>query len=493
MHQNTESAENPVAAPSISVIIPVYNAASYLRECLESLRRSTVACEVIVVDDGSTDGSADVAREYGVTLFSCGRRSGPAHARNVGASAARADILLFVDADVCVHPDTVALVLADFRKDPEIDAVIGSYDDTPRSTDFLSLYKNLLQCYVHQNARRRASTFWSGCGAIRKAVFLAHGGFDESYRRPCIEDIELGYRLRRERRKLILDADVRVKHLKHWSFGALIKTDILDRGAPWTELILRDKRLPDDLNLRWTQRISVALVFLLIGLAAVCIMDTVGLPFVLTLLLLLFVLLVRVAADTARTQWGSIAIVSMVAAIAVLAFWNRTPWLLPPVLLTYPLLYLRRRYAYTRLRLRRATGLICGMYVACMILLVLFYLPRHPLVFGFFLVLSVVILLNTSFYMFLAPRTGSLIALAAIPVHLLFYFYNGVAFLIGLAGYSLKTALRSGKQLRMRFDQTASGDPASSPGVTGDRSAADETRMAAEESAAGTNPPAGGL
>lgn len=484
MRHNTKSVETPIAGPAISVIIPVYNAASYLRECLGALRRSTVQCECIVVDDGSTDESADVAREYGVRLITSGGRFGPAHARNVGARASRGDILFFIDADVCVHSDTVARVLANFQDDPGIDAVIGSYDDAPQSTNFLSLYKNLLQCYVHQNARRHASTFWTGCGAIRKDVFLQHGGFDESYQRPCIEDIELGYRLRRDQRNVVLDAGVRVKHLKRWGFWSLVKTDILDRGAPWTELILRDKRLPDDLNLRWTHRISVALVFLLIGLAAVCSIDAGGLPFVLALLMLLFVLLVRVGADTARTRWANVAVSSMVAAIVILAFWDNSSWLLPPVLFTYALLYVRHRYAYTSLRLRRATGLICGVYVASTILFVLFYLPRHPLVLCFFLVLSAVILLNTTFYMFLAPRTGSLIALAAIPVHLLFYFYSGIAFLIGLARYSLKTAARRDK--RQLLDKITSG------GRVNGSDSQDRPRLMIEETAATTSSPTPG-
>ncbi len=69
-------------------------------------------------------------------------------------------------------------------------------------------------------------------------------GFDASYKRPAIEDIELGYRLRHAGRRILLDRDLRVKHLKKWTFWGLLKTDVLDRGIPWTELILRDQRCP---------------------------------------------------------------------------------------------------------------------------------------------------------------------------------------------------------------------------------------------------------
>src|ERR1039457_5175492 len=98
----------------ISVVVPVYNDAGNLRQCLAALRASeTQPAECIVVDDGSTDDSAQVAVEYGAKLLSTGARSGPAHARNFGAQAARGDILLFVDADVCVHSDAITRIEAE--------------------------------------------------------------------------------------------------------------------------------------------------------------------------------------------------------------------------------------------------------------------------------------------------------------------------------------------------------------------------------------------
>ena len=146
-----------------------------------------------------------------------------------------------------------------FFEDRELDALIGSYDDDPSSQDFLSQYRNLMHCFVHQTGRRDAFTFWSGCGAVRRDLFLQCSGFDERYRRPAIEDIELGYRMAAEGRKMILDPDLQVKHLKRWTFWGLVKTDVLDRGIPWTELILRDQQMANDLNLQLSQRVSVAL------------------------------------------------------------------------------------------------------------------------------------------------------------------------------------------------------------------------------------------
>jgi glycosyltransferase involved in cell wall biosynthesis len=419
---------------AVSVIIPVHNAPRFLRSCLEHLRRSTFGdYECIVVDDGSTDNSAEVAKEFNVSVLSTGGRRGPAFARNLGAKSAQGDILFFIDADVCVAQNTLERVRANFAEDPELAAAIGCYDDMPESQDFLSLYKNLMHCYVHQNSRSRACTFWSGCGAIRRSVFLEVSGFDESYNRPAIEDIELGYRLNGAGKKLLLDTRMRVKHLKRWSFFGLIKTDIFDRGIPWTELILRDKLFPNDLNLQLSQRVSVALVFLLIAMAGVATARA-GRSFALSIATLLFLFLAQFGVESTwrMRPKAMIATLGLAGLIVYLAYETFSAWLIPPVLLAYALLFLRHRYAVDNLRLRTISGVICGGYLLLVMLFVMVYLPHRPLVFGFYLVLSVVILLNSQFYVFLAGRTGRLLALAAIPFHLLFHLYNGISFIIGL-------------------------------------------------------------
>jgi hypothetical protein len=245
---------------------------------------------------------------------------------------------------------------------------------------------------------------------------------------------------------MILDANLTVKHLKRWSFTGLVKTDILDRGVPWTELILRDKSLPNDLNIQLSQRVSVALVYLLIAIAAAGAVLT-GASFVLPLLALLFLIL---SAFEAETTWrknpnATVGIVLLISTIVGLAWWTREYWLAPPVLLAYVLLVLRHRYTYDNVKRRRVTGMLCGIYLLFVTLFVFTYLPRHPIVFVMFLVLGLVIILNTSFYVFLASRTGRLLALAAIPFHLLFHFYNGISFVVGCVRYLLRKQPRDQK------------------------------------------------
>ena len=104
------------------------------------------------------------------------------------------------------------------------------------------------------------------CGAIRRDIFLEMGGFDERYRQPCIEDIELGYRLKKAGYRLRLEKELQVKHLKRWETLSILKTDFFQRALPWTELILRDGHAVNDLNLKLSSRMSVMLIFSIIGL-----------------------------------------------------------------------------------------------------------------------------------------------------------------------------------------------------------------------------------
>jgi glycosyltransferase involved in cell wall biosynthesis len=248
--------------PNISVILPVHNAENHLVQCLLSLSKANPPPhEIIVVTDGCTDSSAQNAQNSGMKVVCLPERKGPAHARNVGAHFAQGDILFFVDADVTVPPDTFARIEKAFKQDPSLTALFGSYDDEPEERNFLSQYKNLFHHYIHQISREEASTFWSGCGAIRREVFLGLGGFNESYRRPSIEDIELGYRLKQAGYRIRLLKELQVKHLKRWDISALLRSDFFDRALPWTELIVKDRGFINDLNLRFANRLSVTLTF----------------------------------------------------------------------------------------------------------------------------------------------------------------------------------------------------------------------------------------
>jgi len=249
----------------------VYNGGESFRRCLESIAQaSPTPLETIVVADGDTDGSSALAEKYeNVQLIRLPQSKGPATARNRGAKEAKGDILLFIDADVEISSETIAQVSLVFQENPNLAALIGSYDETPDGQNFLSQYKNLFHHYTHQQGSEEASTFWGACGAIRREIFEKIGGFDESYRRPSVEDIELGYRLKNAGYQIRLCKHIQVKHLKRWEVISLLRAEFFYRALPWTALILSNRQMVNDLNLNWTNRLSVILIYLfLIALIA---------------------------------------------------------------------------------------------------------------------------------------------------------------------------------------------------------------------------------
>lgn len=276
----------------ISIIVPVYNGAKFVDRCLEALTQPTnQAYELIVVDDCSTDQTVNIASQRGAKVFSLPQQSGPGVARNVGAEKATGEILFFVDADVVVEPGALDRLADDFKENPDAAAVFGSYDAEPAEQNFVSQYKNLFHHFVHQHSNTEAVSFWAGCGAVRRDVFLSVGGFDgRRYARPAIEDIELGYRIRRMGHRIRLDKQLRGKHLKEWTLKSMLSADIFARAIPWSMLILESKSLVNDLNLRTGERFSAALAGLTVTLIPISIFKPQMLLFI-PLLLLTIVLL----------------------------------------------------------------------------------------------------------------------------------------------------------------------------------------------------------
>lgn len=257
--------------PQFSIIVPVFDQAELLAQCLQSIRASDFEdYELLVSDDGTPDAGAilRIAEQFGARLVRSEARLGAASARNRAAREASGDRLVFFDADVTLHPETLERLAKAFECDAPPDAVIGSYDRQPVAGNRTSQFRNLLHAHAHQRSHCEASTFWTGCGAISRERFVELGGFDEHYAEQSIEDVELGLRLHRAGGRILLAPEIQVTHHKRWTLSSMVHTDLFRRAIPWTAL-LRDHGLPRDLNFRMRDRVASALSALAVILAVV--------------------------------------------------------------------------------------------------------------------------------------------------------------------------------------------------------------------------------
>ena len=129
----------------------------------------------------------------------------------------------------------------------------------------VSRFRNLLHHHTHSSNPGPISSFWAGCGAVRRCRFLELGGFDAAaYDRPSIEDIEFGLRLADAGGRILLDPSIQGTHHKRWTLWSMLVTDISQRAIPWSRLLLQRRHSPLSLNLDRTSRasgvLSVALV-----------------------------------------------------------------------------------------------------------------------------------------------------------------------------------------------------------------------------------------
>lgn len=261
---------------SLTVVVPATNEPATLARCLAALAAShEPADEVVVVTDPALSATA---------------------ARNRGAARAAGDVVVFVDADVEVHPDALGRIRRALDADHRLTAVFGSYDDAPADPGVVSAFRNLLHHHVHHRSAGPAETFWTGLGAVRRTAFLALGGFDEEqYPRPSIEDIELGDRLRAAGHRVDLDPAILGTHLKVWTVRSMVWTDFIRRGVPWVSLQVRRRRMSGALNCGWRHRLSAAATVTTVVAAALALLPLVvaGLAALVGLNLGFYVLLLR--------------------------------------------------------------------------------------------------------------------------------------------------------------------------------------------------------
>ncbi len=259
-------------APLISVVVPVNNGSDFLPRSLGAIAASDMpreSWELIVVDDASDDDSALVAGRFADTVVKLsGRPRGPAYARNRGVELARGEIIVSVDADVCVHVDTLRRLGARLTEDASLGAVLGAYDTGEAHLGLVTDFRNLRQCYSQRRAAGTVHHFWAACGAVRRSVLDKVGPFDEwHYWRPQAEGAELGQRIRGAGFRILLEPSIKATHLKRWTLASSIATDVMNHGVPWMRLMFQGgsiarMRAPS-LSLREKITVSLGCIFVL--------------------------------------------------------------------------------------------------------------------------------------------------------------------------------------------------------------------------------------
>jgi len=210
---------------TISVIIPAFNAASVIEECLEGLSRQTFKpFEIIVVDDGSLDGTGRIASRY-ATVIIHDMKKGPGGARNTGAKAAVAGIVAFIDSD-CVPPPSWLENIDKAFSDESIAAAGGGYS-SGADNSFWQVFCCEELAFRRRGRRDDVKTLVSNNFACRRQLFLDLNGFPEQY--PVCEDMLLSYKVS-QRGRVVWLVDNGVRHhfkdslagyLKHqYYFGA---------------------------------------------------------------------------------------------------------------------------------------------------------------------------------------------------------------------------------------------------------------------------------
>lgn len=231
------SSDLPARTCLLSVVLPVLDGAATLPCCLAALRASSLRdFEIVAVDDGSTDASARILEESGVDVLL--RNPVPAGcfaARNQGARAASGQVLLFVDADVEVAPDTLAKVW-NYCGQKSGDAIIGLYALEHPHANIASRYKNAWIRWSYLRHGDEVDWFFTAVGAVRRQVWERTGGFAETFDRTTGGgDLDFGRRLRQAGVVVRLDKTLAVVHRRRFSVGSLLANDF-QRARGWAAL-----------------------------------------------------------------------------------------------------------------------------------------------------------------------------------------------------------------------------------------------------------------
>lgn len=228
------------ASRSVSIVVPVRDGAATLEACLAAACGSRGGgFEVIVVDDASRDGSAEIARRFPCTLVRLERHGGVSRARNAGARAASGELLLFIDADCLLEEGALAAARAAYGDRADL-VLGGTYTEVPvDGRDFFSFFQSV---FVHHFETKAPAPDYVAAHAmlVDAERFRRAGGFVEGSFlgvAASVEDVELSHRLRRGGCELAMCAGFRVRHSFRFSLRRSL-ANAARKARTWTRYSL---------------------------------------------------------------------------------------------------------------------------------------------------------------------------------------------------------------------------------------------------------------
>lgn len=258
---------------NLSIIIPTYNSWEKVLSLITSLSKSQYKrFEMIIGDDAShTEKEPELLRLFknkvgsrSVQIVRLPVNRGPAAARNAAAKKAKGEVLVFLDSDVTVYPDTLGTIAKKFTDDADLTALTGVWDKAQQSKAFFPQFKALRDWSYWINERDSEGYYYlfsTRIAAIKRDVFMRLGGFNEAFRE--MEDVELTYRIAK-RYAIIFTPDVRVHH--EFERFIPVARKYFWRSYYWTRLYKERKKFDPVATTLWETMTALS------GVAAVCVL-----------------------------------------------------------------------------------------------------------------------------------------------------------------------------------------------------------------------------
>lgn len=222
--------------PKLSVVITAYNSEKTIEECLRAVKSSGYSDhELIVVDDGSGDSTVSIVKEYADNVIELGENKGRVNARKKGFDASTGEIIVNIDSDSIVRPDTLQRINDYFDRNPKVDAVTGLLSKHQPNKDLFSQYKNLYMHYIFSKLPERVSFLYGSIYAVRRNVLELYA--------PAVniaDDTALGQEIFSRGGEIAFLRDLEVVHLKEYDFLSFFRNDFRI-PFDWAKIFLKNK------------------------------------------------------------------------------------------------------------------------------------------------------------------------------------------------------------------------------------------------------------